>query len=141
MTIDDELIPLGVIRINVFEAQLSGVEVRGDAGPHRERIERMTATIADGLPLRSDTLQETLTSMRRLAGLRVSAATIPDGDIPNTYRLELDTDFSPVTGSVRISNRGTDDVGPHIATGQVLVNGLAGGRASAGVAFAAAVDY
>src|SRR5690606_18154894 len=141
VTIDDGLVRLGVVRINVFEAQISGVEVRGDAGPHRERIERMTASLVDGRPLRVDALQDSLATIRRLSGLRVSAATMRDAEVPNAYRLQLDADFSAVTGSVRISNRGTDDVGPHIATGQVLVNGLVGGRASVGVAFAGAVDY
>ncbi|HEX6996232.1 MAG TPA: ShlB/FhaC/HecB family hemolysin secretion/activation protein [Gammaproteobacteria bacterium] len=141
MTIDDELIRLGVVRINVFEAQISDVEVRGDPGPHRDAIERMAATLTDAKPLRVDRLQDSLTRMRRLSGLRVSAATSPDAEIPNAYRLELDTDFRGVTGSVRISNRGTDDVGPHMATGQVLVNGLARGRLSAGVSFAGAIDY
>lgn len=141
MTIDDELVRLGVLRINVFEAQISGVDVRGDAGPHGARIEQLTASLVDGRPLRVNALQDSLASMRRLSGLRVSAATTRDGESPHAYRLELDTDFSAVTGSVRISNRGTKDVGPHIATGQMLVNGLVGGRASAGVAFAGAVDF
>ena len=141
MTVDDELVRLGVIRINVFETQISSVDIRGDVGPHREKIERMTSTLADGRPLRIEALQDSLMRMRRLSGLRVSAGTTPDASLPNAYRLELDADFRAVSGSVHVSNRGTDDVGPHIATGQVLVNGLAGGRASAGVAFAAAVDY
>lgn len=141
VTIDDELIGIGVVRLNVFEAQISSVEIHGDAGPHRERIERMAAMLGDGRALRIDALRESLTSMRRLSGLRLSVATAPDDELPNGYRLELDADFRTVTGSMRISNRGTDDVGPHIATGQVLVNGLVGGRASAGVTFASAVDY
>src|SRR5690606_19841000 len=39
ITLDDELTSLGIIRINVFEPQISTVEIRGDAGPHREEIE------------------------------------------------------------------------------------------------------
>ena len=141
MTIDDELIRLGIVRINVFEARISSVEVRGDAGPHREAVERIGTTLVHGGALRIDALRDSLTRMRRLSGLSVAAATSPDPDVPNAYRLELDTAFDAMTGSVRISNRGTDDVGPHIATGQLLVNGLAGGRLSAGVSFAGAFDY
>lgn len=141
MTVDDELLRLGVIRINVFEPRISNVSIRGDAGPHLERLERMGAVLQERQPLRVDDLQNSLTSMRRLSGLQLSASTTPDADVPHAYRLDLDADFRAVSGSMRISNRGTDDVGPYIATGQVLVNGLVGGRASAGVTFAGAVDY
>lgn len=141
ISIDDELVRLGIVRINVFEARISSVEVRGDAGPYRETVERMAGMLVQRGALRVDVLQDSLARMRRLSGLRVSAATAPDAEIPNAFRLELDTDFRAVTGAVRVSNRGTDDVGPHMATGQVLVNGLARGRLSAGVSFAGAFDY
>ena len=57
------------------------------------------------------------------------------------YRLDVDTDFEPVSGSVRISNRGTDEAGPNFVLGQVVANGLLGGETNLGVLFGAATDY
>ena len=141
ITIDDELVLLGILRINVFEARIAAVKIVGDPGPHRDRLERLGAELENGEPLRQQALQDTLRRMRRLPGLTLTAATEQDADIPNVYRLDVDADYRLVGGTVRVTNRGTDDAGPHIVVGQLLANGLLGGRTSAGLMFGAATDY
>ena len=141
ITIDDELVALGILRINVFEARIAAVNIVGDPGPHRDRLERLGAELENGEPLRQQALQDTLRRMRRLPGLTLTAATEQDADVPNVYRLDVDADYRPVGGMVRVTNRGTDDAGPHIVVGQLLANGLLGGSTSAGLLFGAATDY
>jgi hemolysin activation/secretion protein len=80
--------------------------------------------------------------MRELPGLKLEAKTERDERNPNLYRLDVETDFAPVSGSVRLSNRGTDEIGPNFLLGQLAFNGILGGAASAGTFFSTAVgDY
>lgn len=140
ISVDDELAALGILRINVFEARIASVQIGGDPGPHRNRLERLAKRLEGGDALRQDALQDVLRRMRSLPGLTVTAATDPETDVPNVYRLDVDADYQPVDAQVRISNRGTDEVGPHIMIGQVVANALLAGRTSAGLLFAAAAD-
>ncbi|HEY8520836.1 MAG TPA: ShlB/FhaC/HecB family hemolysin secretion/activation protein [Gammaproteobacteria bacterium] len=139
--VDDALLAVGVLRIDIEEARISGVSIRGDAGPHRARLERLGAELAQDPVLRRSDLQATLRHMRELPGLSVAATTVRDEDEPRAYRLELDADFEAVGGAVRFSNRGTEEIGPNFVLGQVVANGLLGGRTSAGFLFGAATDY
>src|SRR5688572_10118532 len=43
LQVQDDLVARGILRINVFESQIAGVEIKGDAGPYREKLERLAA--------------------------------------------------------------------------------------------------
>jgi hemolysin activation/secretion protein len=79
--------------------------------------------------------------MRKLSGLTFAATTTRDPESPDQYRLGLDTRFDRVGGAIRLSNRGTDEIGPNFLMGQVMTHGLLGGRADLGILFGAATDY
>lgn len=139
--VDDALVGIGVLRVDVLEPRIAEISVTGNPGPHRERIEHLAQGLrADG-PLTQSGVQTALRRMRELPGLSLSASTARDAEQPNVYRLDLDTEFEPVTGAVRLTNRGTEEAGPNFVLGQVMVNGLLAGQTNVGVMFGAATDY
>ncbi len=139
--LDDSLTAAGVLRIDVFEPRITTVKVTGDPGPHRARLEQLGARLESDGPVEPAAMQTTLRRMRDLPGLQVSATTERDPAAQNLYTLDLDTHFEPMTGTVRLSNRGTDEAGPYFVIGQLLANGLFGGRTSLGTMFGAATDF
>ncbi len=130
----------GILRVHVFEAQVTNVVIEGDAGRQRPALERIAAKLEGTRPLRQDDVPQTLRSMRAISGLSVNASTRRDATVRNAFELVVTTDFSPVDGVVRMSNRGTDQVGPHFLLGQVFVNGVFGGQDKLGLIFASATD-
>jgi hemolysin activation/secretion protein len=141
LKLDDGLLPAGVLRVDLFEPRISEVRISGDPGPHLARLESLGSRLrADG-PVKQSGMQTTLRQMRALPGLKLSATTAPAEAGPNVYRLDVDTDFEPIGGAVRVSNRGTDEAGPNFVLGQVVANGLLGGQTSLGAMFGAATDY
>lgn len=141
LKVDDALTGAGVLRIEVFEARIATVKINGDPGPHLARLEQLGARLRSDGPVVQADVQSTLRRMRDLPGLTLSASTERDPSEPNLYSLDLDTDFKPVTGAVRLSNRGTDEAGPNFVLGQVVANGLLGGETNLGAMFGAATDY
>jgi len=139
--VDDALIAAGILRIDVYEPRLSEVTISGDPGPHLATLERLGFALRDDGPLRQRDMQTTVRRMRELPGLTLSATTALDSDQPHAYRLDFDTEFEPVTGTVELSNRGTEEAGPNFVLGQVVANGFFDGRTDLGLQFGAATDY
>jgi hemolysin activation/secretion protein len=129
------------LRVEVTEPRISEVRVNGDPGPHLERLETLGAELRGDGPLTQSAMATTLRRMRSLPGLTLQATTANDAASEHSYRLDLDTEFDPVSGSVRLSNRGTDEAGPNFVLGQFMLNGLLGGNTNLGASFGAATDY
>ncbi len=141
LKVDSGLLQVGVLRVDVLEPRISKVRISGDPGPHLARLESLGSQLSADGPVKNAGMQTTLRQMRALPGLTVSASTAHDDAGPNVYRLDVDTDFEPISGAVRVSNRGTDEAGPNFMLGQVVANGLLGGQTNLGVMFGAATDY
>ncbi|HET7609608.1 MAG TPA: ShlB/FhaC/HecB family hemolysin secretion/activation protein [Gammaproteobacteria bacterium] len=139
--LDDALLEAGVLRIDIREPRIGEVRVNGDPGPHLERLETLGTKLRDDVPITQAELASTLRQMRSLPGLTLQATTARDDASANVYRLDLDTQFDRMTGVVRLSNRGTDEAGPVFLLGQVMFNGLLGGRTNLGAVFGGATDY
>jgi len=140
--VEPALVAAGILRVDLLEMRIGAVDVTGDAGPYRERLNRMGEALRARAPVRQDDVQLALRRMRELPGLTLGARTAPDEQHPDAFRLLLDADFAPVSGSVRLSNRGTNEIGPNFLLGQLAFNGLLGGAGSAGTLWSAAVgDY
>jgi hemolysin activation/secretion protein len=135
------LAEFGVLHVDVLEPRITRVEIKGDPGPHRSALERIAADVVGQAPLRKDELAKELARARELPGLTLKASTARDDAMPGAYVLALDTAFDRVSGLVRFTNRGTDEVGPEFLLGQVVTHGLAHGRATVGVLFGAATQY
>jgi len=141
VTLDDALTARGVLRLQVYEAQVTSVVYEGDGGKFNDALERVGARLENSRPLRKDDVAQALRDMRQIAGLAVTATTRRDPDIRNAYELVVQADFSPIDGVVRMNNRGTDQAGPTFMLGQVFANGLLGHQEKIGLIFAAATDH
>jgi len=140
-TQDDALTSRGVLRLQVYEAQVTSVIYEGDGGRFNDALDDIGARLENTRPLRKDDVAQALRSMRQIAGLAVTATTRRDPDIRNAFELVVQADFSPIDGVVRMNNRGTDQVGPAFMLGQVFANGLLGRQEKIGLIFAAATDH
>ena len=141
VVLDDELSAHGVLRVQVFEAQVTNVIVEGDDGGFRDELDDIGAQLEGKRPLRREDVQSALRSMRQISGLAVTASTRRDANVRNGFELLVRADFSPVDGVVRMNNRGTDQVGPAFLLGQLFANGLLGHGEKIGLIFAAANDH
>jgi hemolysin activation/secretion protein len=139
--LDDTRARNGVLRVQLFEAQITNVLYEGDGGRFNDSLDDIGARLENARPLRKDDLAQALRDMRQISGLAVTATTRRDPKIRNAFELVVQADFSPVEGIVRMNNRGTDQVGPAFMLGQVFANGLLGGRETVGLIFAAASDH
>jgi hemolysin activation/secretion protein len=139
--IDDRLVGVGVLAIDVTETRISSVEITGDPGPYGTQLRSLGERLGDDPLLRSADLQSTVRLMRALPGLRLTTSTEPELDRPGAYRLNVDTEFRPVSGTVRLTNRGTDQIGPQFLLGQITANGVLAGRADVGLMFGSASNY
>ena len=140
-TQDETLTSRGVLRLQVYEAQVSRVIFEGDDGKAGAALDEIGARLERARPLRKDDVAQALRAMRQIAGLAISATTRKDQDTRNAFELVVKADYSPVDGVVRMNNRGTDEVGPAFMLGQVFANGLLGGQEKIGLIFAAATDH
>ncbi len=138
--LDDTLTGRGVLRVQVYEAQVSNVIFEGD-GRFRDALDEIGARLENTRPLRKDDVPQALRAMRQISGLAVTASTRRDPAIRNAYELTVQTTFSPLDGVVRMNNRGTDQVGPAFMLGQIFANGLLGRGEKIGLIFAAATDH
>jgi len=141
--IDDRLAGDGVLVLEVVETRISGLEILGDPGPYAGELRALGAGVEESALLKSEDLLFAIARMRELSGLSLTAATTRDtGDAaaPGSYRLNLDADFRRVSGQVRLSNRGTDEIGPGFVFGEANVNGLLAGRATLGLQLASTID-
>ena len=139
--LDDALLEVGVLRIDLSEPRIGEVRISGDPGPYLERLETLGTELRDDVPVTQAGLAAALRQMRSLPGLTLQATTARDETSANVYRLDLDTQFDRTTGVVRLSNRGTDEAGPVFVLGQVMFNGLLGGRTNLGATFGSTTDY
>ena len=139
--LDDSLTGRGVLRVQVFEPQVTRVVFEGDDGRFRDALERIGSALENAKPLRKDDVPRALRRMREIAGLAVTANTRRDARTRNAYELVVKSDFTSIDGVVRMNNRGTDQVGPLFLLGQVFANGLFGHEEKLGLIFAAATDH
>ncbi len=141
VTLDDALGARGVLRVRVYEPQVTNVIFEGDGGRFRDTLDEIGARLENTRPLRKDDVPRALREMRQIAGVAVTATTRRDPQLRNAFELLVRAEFSPVDGVVRMNNRGTDQVGPAFLLGQVFANGLMGRGEKIGLIFAAANDH
>jgi hemolysin activation/secretion protein len=141
LVLDDSLAASGVLRVQVYEAQVTNVIIEGDGGRFRDSLETIAGRLENTRPLRKDDVPGALRAMRQIAGVAITATTRRDTAFRNAFELVVKADFSPLDGVVRMNNRGTDQVGPAFLLGQVFANGLLGGQEKIGLIFAAATDH
>lgn len=120
----DQGIDSGIVRIRIVEPNISRVAINGDAGPYSEKLERLVAHLPSDRSLRPQEIRDVLRDARRLPGLDVEVAAVPDGQNQGGFVLAVDSAYKPVEGSLKISNRGTREIGRDILFARVAANGL-----------------
>lgn len=138
--LDDDIAAAGVLRIEVFEAQITRVQFMGEAGPYEARLEELAADLSLRVPLRTTDLEAALQAMRELPGLTVRATTRRDESRRNAYALTVATEYKPFDATIQLANRGTREIGPMSAFSQVVANSLLGWRERIGMSATAATD-
>jgi hemolysin activation/secretion protein len=138
--LDDSLTARGVLRVRLFEAQVTEVVFEGDPGRYQAQLESIGARLEGTRALRRSDVPDALRAMRQLAGLAICASTRKDPALPNAFALVVKSDFSPVDGVVRMNNRGTEQVGPAFMLAQFFANGLLGRQDKIGLIAVAASD-
>jgi hemolysin activation/secretion protein len=138
--LDEDLAAAGILRIEVFEAQITRVQFTGDAGPYAARLEELASDLSLRVPLRTVDLQAALQAMRELPGLTVRATTRRDESRRNAYALTVATEYKPFDATIQLSNRGTREIGPMFVFSQVIANSLFGWRERLGLFASAATD-
>lgn len=138
--LDEDLATAGILRIEVFEAQITRVVFTGDAGPYAARLEELASDLSLRVPLRTVDLQAALQTMRDLPGLTVRATTRRDESRRNAYALTVATEYKPFDTTISLSNRGTREIGPMFVFSQVVANSLFGYRERLGMFISAATD-
>ena len=140
LQIAEDFATTGILRIQVFEAQITRVEFSGDAGPYAARLEELAGDLSLRVPLRTRDLQAALQSMRELPGLTVQASVRRDESRRNAYALTLATDYKPFDMTVELSNRGTSEIGPMFVFNEVVANSLLGYQERLGLFVSTATD-
>lgn len=130
----------GIARIQLVEARISKVELKGNAGPYRQRLESLVAGLDSGRSLRPEEVRSALRQARKLPGLDVNVATEPDAGDRGGYVLAIDSAYKPLEGSVTVSNRGTREIGRNLAVARLVSNGLFGSENSTGLFVTTAQD-
>jgi hemolysin activation/secretion protein len=141
LQVDERPLAAGILRIEVFEARFTRVAFAGPAGPHRERLAALGAGIQNSNPVRPAQVQRALQAMRSLPGLSVIESVARDASVRNGFVLTLTTSYKPMEGLIRISNRGSKEIGPVFADAQVVGNDLLGQEEKLGALVTATTDY
>lgn len=139
--LNSELVGNGILRVAVFEAQITEVTFNGDVGPYTERLRRLGAELQASVPLKATAVRAFMQRVRDLPGLQVSARTTRDASRRNAYKLSVDAEYRALDGVVQITNRGTESIGPNFLLGQLIGNNLLGIDERLGVIVSAAWDY
>ena len=140
VALDDALTARGIVRIRIFEAQVTRVHFEGDTARIEEQMWRVATRLQKSKPLRREDVPQALRDLRQLAGYTVTANTQRDDQVRNAFALTIKTRYSPVDGVVRMNNRGTDQVGPAFVLGQLYANGVIGRQGKVGLIYASAMD-
>jgi len=141
LQVDELPMAAGILRIEVFEVRFTRVAFSGPAGPYQQRLAKLGARIRDSNPVRPAQVRHALEEMRALPGLSVAADTTPDETVRNGFVLTLTTTYRRAEALVRISNRGSREIGPVFVDGQGMVNDLLGKDEKLGATFTAATDF
>lgn len=116
----------GRVRVEIIEAAIRDVVIRGELGRAEPEVRRILAELVDRKPLRSADTERQLLLARDLPGVSLLAALRPrEGEAPGELVLLVEGALTPVEGFVSFSNFASEFAGPFVATLGGSVNSLA----------------
>ena len=113
-------------RLIVHEAVVNGVELRGDAGPYRNRIEQLAHELQAPGPLRKEQIRSTLSRISQLPGITSRPLFDQRPGDTNEFLLVLRVEYHPVAGKVELNNAGTRSLGRALLTADLVANDVLG---------------
>jgi hemolysin activation/secretion protein len=139
--VDEKPMAAGILRIEVFEPRFTHVNFAGAEGPYAARLAALGARIVAVNPVRPQEVQRALRAMRALPGLSVIESVARDTAVRNGFVLTLTVSYKALEGLARISNRGSKEIGPWFADGQIVANDLLGQGEKLGALATATTDF
>lgn len=115
----------GIVRIRLVEVRISRVDWSGSAGPFDDEIRGMADALPTDSAVKPAAIRDLLSRARRMPGVSVEADTRLDEQGTGIV-LDLDSSYRPIEGSLKLSNRGTREIGRNLAFAQGAANGLFG---------------
>lgn len=113
-------------RLIIHEARISGVEIRGDAGPYRTQIAEFARVMQHSFPLRKEQLRKMLKRISQLPGISSKPLFDPRPDSSNEFLLVLQVQYQAVSGKVELTNGGTQGLGRELLSADVATSDLLG---------------
>jgi hemolysin activation/secretion protein len=117
-----QTIASGRLRIEVTEARIVAVRVRGDIGPGQDRVEAYLDRLRGMTPFDLDTAQRYLLLASDVPRVRVSAALRPSAEGQGAIDLEVQLSRDPINELAAVQNSGSDSLGPWGVLGRVDLN-------------------
>ena len=102
----------GRLRIEVTEARIVAVRVRGDIGRGQDRVEAYLDKLRGMTPFDLDTAQRYLLLASDVPRVHVSAALRPSAEGQGAIDLEVQLSRDPVNELAAVQNSGSDSLGP-----------------------------
>jgi hemolysin activation/secretion protein len=113
-------------RLIIHEAMISAVEIRGNAGPYRAKIEQLAQALQHSQPLRKEEVRSVLSRISQLPGITSRPLFDQRPDVPNGFLVILRVDYQPISGKVELNNAGTRGLGRELLTAGLEANNLLG---------------
>lgn len=102
----------GRLRIEVTEARIVAVRVRGDIGPGQDKVEAYLDKLRGMTPFDLDTAQRYLLLASDVPRVRISAALRPSAEGQGAIDLEVQLSRDPIDYLVATQNTGSESLGP-----------------------------
>ena len=112
----------GHLRIEVTEARIVAVRVRGDIGPGQDRVEAYLDRLRGMTPFDLDTAQRYLLLASDVPRVHISAALRPSAEEQGAIDLEVQLSRDPINELAAVQNTGSDSVGPWGVLARVDLN-------------------
>lgn len=120
--IPEQTISSGRLRIEVTEARIVALRVRGDVGPAQDRVEAYLDRLRGMTPFDLDTAQRYLLLANDVPRVRVAAALRPSAEGRGAIDLEVQLSRDPVNALVAAQNTGSESLGPWSVLTRVDLN-------------------
>lgn len=120
--VPEQTISGGRLRLEVIEARIVAVRVRGDIGDGQDKVEEYLDKLRGLTPFDLDTAQRYLLLANEVPGVRVAAALRPSAEGRGAIDLEVQVTRDAVDYLAAVQNTGSDSLGPWSGLARVDLN-------------------
>jgi hemolysin activation/secretion protein len=114
----------GALQLDVTEAYVAAVEVHGDAGPAKAKVDDYVEMLRGMKPFDINKAQRYLFLANDIPGVRIAATLKPSRQGPGAIDLDIEVTYTPVAGVLNVQNYNSRETGPWGTTARVDFNSL-----------------